>query len=201
MPHRTSCYRGLFAFTVFLAAAGLTRPCAAQTVGGQARAVQSTVSGLFGPTTTMLADTGTLDGGTDARQASALADSVPSLLSAETLHATTIGSPTGADSEASLAGLTMTVGGNSIGADFVMSRVQAVQGAVGTGSTTVSGLSVNGVPIAVDESPNQVIAIPGGQIVVNEQQISQSSTAVNALRVTVFGVADVIVASAMAAVQ
>ena len=182
MPHRTSCYRGLFSFTVFLAAAGLTRPCAAQTVGGQARAVQSTVSGLFGPTTTMLADTGTLDGGTDARQASALADSVPSLLSAETLHATTIGSPTGADSEASLAGLTMTVGGNSIGADFVMSRVQAVQG-------------------AVDESPNQVFAIPGGQIVVNEQQISQTSTAVNALRVTVFGVADVIVASAMAAVQ
>jgi hypothetical protein len=95
----------------------------------------------------------------------------------------------------------MTVAGTSISADFVMSRVQAMQGAAGTVITSISGLSVNGVPIAVGTTPNQVIPIPGGQIVVNQLDASGASTAVNALRVTVSGVADVIIASASAAIQ
>ena len=123
------------------------------------------------------------------------------MLTAEALHAAALGTADGVDSEASLAGLALTVAGTVIGADFVMSRVQAVQGTAGVVTTSISGLSINGVPVAVDSTPNQVIAIPGGQIVLNELQTSGASTLVNALRVTVSGVADVIVASATAAVQ
>jgi hypothetical protein len=198
MRFRLSFPRCLLAAAVAVAPAA-AHPAAAQTVSGQATAVQSTASGLLGSTTTTLANTGALGDPTDALQASSLTGSVPSVLSAETLHATTIGLGNGVASEASLAGLAMTVAGTSIGADFVMSRVSAVQGAAGTITTSISGLSINGVPVAVGTSPNQVIAIPGGQVVVNE--LSADGSSVNALRVTVTGVADVILASATAAIQ
>ena len=79
----------------------------AQTVTGQARAVQVTVLGsltVLG-SQTVLSDTGALTGGDDARQASQVTGAVPSVLTAEALHATTIGWPDQAVSAASLAGL------------------------------------------------------------------------------------------------
>jgi len=199
MGLRPSFPRCLLAAGAFIAVVAIARPAAAQTASGQASAVQTTVSGLAGSTTTVLANTGTLSDPTDALQASSLTGDVPSILTAETLHATTIGLGDRVASEASLAGLALTVAGNTIGADFVMSRVQAVQGAAGTVTTSIGGLSINGVPVAVDTAPNQVIAIPGGQVVLNE--LSAAGTAVNALHVTVYGVADVVVASATAAIQ
>src|SRR5437899_11258237 len=69
----------------------------AQTVTGQASAVQASVLG----TTTTLADSGTLGGTSDARDASGLTGRIPSLLRGEALHATTIGYPDEVDSEAS----------------------------------------------------------------------------------------------------
>ena len=46
---------------------------------------------------------------------------------------------------------------------------------------------------------NQTVSIPGGQVVINEQQIlSDGTLVVNALHATVSGVADVVVASAAA---
>jgi hypothetical protein len=184
-----------------VAAVAAPYPAAAQTITGQASAAQTTVSGLLGSTTTVLANTGTLSDATDALQASSLTGSVPAVLSAETLHATTIGLGNGVASQASLAGLALTVAGTSISADFIMSRAEAVSGAAATAAAMVTGLSINGVPVAIDSTPNQMIAIPGGQIVVNQQQKSDAGAVVNALRVTVSGVADVIVASATAAIQ
>src|SRR5213594_1388750 len=70
----------------------------AQTVIGQASAVQATVLGM----TTEMADTGTLGGTSDAREASQITGSVPSLLTGEVLHATTIGWPDQVASEASV---------------------------------------------------------------------------------------------------
>jgi len=201
MRLRFSFSRCLLAAGAVIVGLGPVRPATAQTISGQARAVQSTVSGLLGSTTTVLADTGALGDSTDALQASSLADQVPSLLSAETLHATTIGLGNGVASEASLAGLALTVAGTTIGADFVMSRAEAVAGAAGMATTSITGLSIDGVPVAVDSTPNQVIAIPGGQIVINQQATSAAGAVVNALRVTVSGVADVIVASATAGIQ
>ncbi|PYM64581.1 MAG: hypothetical protein DME11_13120, partial [Candidatus Rokuibacteriota bacterium] len=92
----------------------------AQTVTGKARAVKATVFSLLGGTTTVLADTGALGGTSDALQASAPTGNVPSLLTGEALHATTIGWPDQVASEASLAALTLRVAGTTIGADSVM---------------------------------------------------------------------------------
>jgi hypothetical protein len=184
-----------------LAALGSAIPGAAQTVSGQAKAIQSNVVGLLGITTTVLADTGTLGGSNDAREASALTGSVPSVVTGDTLHATTIGWPDQVDSESSLANLSVTVGGTTIGADFVMARVSAVLGLAGAGTVSIDGLSINGLPVAVTGSPNQTIGIPGGRLVINEQPTSSTGAVVNALHVSVTGVADVVVASASAGVR
>ncbi|MBI4271511.1 MAG: hypothetical protein HY615_14340 [Candidatus Rokubacteria bacterium] len=186
-----------------LVAAVLAWPVAggAQTVTGQASAVQATVLGLVGGTTTTLASTGTLGGPTDARQASSVTGAVGSLLTGDALHATTIGWPDQVASEASLAALALEVGGTSIGADFVMGRALAVLGGAGAGAADVDNLSINGVAVPVTGDPNQTIAIPGGVVVVNEQYTSPGRTAVNALHVVVYGVADVVVGSATAGIQ
>jgi hypothetical protein len=183
--------------------AGLATPplLAGQTVSGQARAVQASVVGLTGTTTSVLSDTGALTDSSDARQASQVAGAVASLLRGGTLHATTIGWPDEVASEASIADLAVTLAGTRIGADFVMSRVRAVQGSAASGSTDVSGLTINGVPVQVTGAPNQTVAIPGGRMVINEQQTTSSGTVVNALHVVVTGVADIVIASASAGVQ
>ncbi len=181
---------------------GWPTPGGAQTVSGEARAVQATVLGFLGTaTTTTLSNTGTLGGTSDARDASQLTGSVPSLLTAEVLHATTIGWPNQVDSEAALGNLNLTVAGVGITADSVMARASQVLGAAGSGSSTVSGLSINGTPVNVTGNPNQTVAIPGGQVVINEQQVSPSGITVNAVHVIVNGVADVVVATATAGIS
>jgi len=149
--------------------------------------------------TTVLGGTGTLVAGTsDALQASSATGGVPNLLTGEAFHAVTIGYPDQIDSEASLAALALNVAGTSIGADFVMSRATAVSSG-GSGVSNIDGLSINGTPIALTGTPNQTIAIPGGSVVLNEQQTLPDGTiVVNALHAIVSGVADVRVASATA---
>jgi len=174
---------------------------AAQTVGGNATAAQTTVLGLFGPTTTVLATTGALSDISDALDASLMTGSVPSLLTGEVLSAFTIGSPDQVASEASLANLGINVGGTGIAADFVMARATALLGAAGDGSSLIDNLSIGGVPITVTGEPNQAIGIPGGQVLINEQRVSPDGTTVNALHATVFGVVDVVIGSATAGIQ
>ena len=169
----------------------------AQTVTGQASAVQATAFNALGlGTTTALSKTATLSGTSDARQASLATGSVPSLLTGEALHAVTIGWPDQVASEASLGNLAMTVAGTGISADFVMARALSVLGSAGTGRTNIAGLSINGIPIVPTGSPNQTIAIPGGRVVINEHVSSAGATVVNGLHVVVDGVMDVVIASA-----
>jgi len=160
----------------------------------------STITGILSGTTTVLADTGTLAAGTsDALQASQLAGGVPSLLTADVLHAVTIGYPDQIDSEASLAALSLSVAGVNIGADAVMARVFGVLGTAGHGISNITNLSINGVPIPVTGDANQAIGIPGGVLIINEQRVSgDGTTVVNALHLIVYGIADVVVASATA---
>lgn len=184
---------------------GLLPPTGSTTTGitGDATAVRATLLGSLGAlaTTTSLSDTGTLAGSAVAREASLTTGSIPSLLDAEVFHAVTIGWPDQVASEASLANLNLTVAGISIFADSILARASQVSGAAGTGSSTISNLSINGTPIAITGSPNQTVPIPGGQVVINEQTISSTGTAVvNALHVTVAGVADVVIASATAGI-
>ena len=184
------------AFAAGLAALLWQLPGSAQTVAGSARAVQATVASSTGATTTMLADTGTLGGSTDAREASAIEGSIPSLLSGRALHATTIGWSDQVSSEASIAGLAMTVDGNTISADFVQARAIAA-GRRSHIAVNIDGLTVNGNAIAVSGTANQTITIPDGIIIINEQ----TGSVVNALHVVIDGVADVVIASASASAQ
>ena len=173
------------------------------TVTGDAAAVRTTVLGLLGTaTTTALADTGTLSGVNDARDASMDTGTVPSVLTGEVLSAGTISWPDEVDSAVSLANLNMTVAGIGITADSVVAQASQVAGAAGTGTATIDNLSINGMPVAVTGAPNQTIWVPGGQVIINEQTISSTGTAiVNAVHVAITGVADVVIASATAGIS
>src|SRR5260370_18087528 len=172
------------------------------TITGDTTASRATVAGVLGtaPTTT-LADTGTLSGVNDARDASMDTGTVPSVLTGEVLSAGTISWPDEVDSAVSLANLNMTVAGIGITADAVVAQASKVAGAAGTGTSYIDNLSINGIPVAVTGAPNQAVWIPGGQVILNEQSISSTGTAVvNAIHVTVTGVADVVIASATAGI-
>jgi len=179
------------------------------TVSGSASAVQATtlsalglLGGLGSTSTTVLSDTGTLAGTNQARDAYQTLGSVPSLLTAEVLSASTFSYPNQVDSQSSLANLGLAVAGVKIVADSVAAQASQVAGAAGTGSTTISNLSINGIPVVVSGYPNQSVPVPGGQVVLNEQSISSTGTAVvNAIHVTVSGVADVVIASATAGIS
>ena len=206
MSHRFITYRGFVILALLVAGLlGLPSTVAAQTAS-QAKAAQATVPGAtvlgitLPGTTTVLAGTGALPpGSTGALEASSVADSVPSLVSGDSLHATVIGLPDEASSEASLGSLGLSVAGNTISADFIMARALAVTGAGGSGSSEIDGLSINGVSVPVTGDPNQTIPIAGGAVILNEQQTGAGGAVVNALHVIVSGVADVVVAAATAA--
>ena len=203
MRHRITSNWGSAAVVAGLLAGLLAWPTVseAQTISGQAAAVKASTIGLFGSTTTSLADTGALSNSLDARDASLTTGGVPALLTGEALHATTIGWSDQVASEASLADLALSVAGNSIEAGFVMARALADSAGGGFGASNVDALTVNGVPIGVTGEPNQTLFIPGGRVVINEQSASAGSFVVNALHVIVTGVADVVIGSATAGVQ
>ena len=166
---------------------------------GQATAVQASVLGIK----TTLADTGPLPESGGAQQTSLLTASVPQLLSAEVLHASTVGQGDRSRSEASVASVNLTAGGNTISADLLMARATAVcaSGAPSaSGSSEIVGLVVNGQTIAVSGQPNQTVALSGGgSIIVNEQTSSRAGDiTVNALHISVPGAAEVVVSSAHA---
>ena len=170
-------------------------------VTGQAAAAQVTVLGLLGGTTASLANTGTLGGTTDARDASQNSGSLLGVLSAEAPQASTIGYPDQVDSAASLANLVLSVAGTSIGADMVTSQATAVLNGASSGSSGLTNLSVNGAPVFVSGDPNQTIGIPGGTMIINEQTATPGGIVVNALHITVLGVADAVIGTATAAIQ
>src|SRR2546426_3643691 len=181
---------------------------AGQTVVGDGSAVRATVFGatsLLGTTpttTTVLADTGTLSGIDDVRDASMDVGSVPSTLSAEVLSAATYSYPDEVDSYSSLGNLEANVAGVAITADSIVAQASQVLGAAGGGTSYLDNLSINGMPVALTGAPNQTIWVPGGQVVINEQTISPTGTAVvNALHVAITGVADVVIASATAGIS
>src|SRR2546427_2934777 len=173
-------------------------------ITGDAAAVRATLFGARALPTTPppLADPGTLSGVNDARDASMDTGTVPSVLTGEVLSAGTISWPDEVDSAVSLANLNMTVAGVGITADSVVAQASQVLGAAGSGTSYIDNLSINGMPVAVTGAPNQTVWVPGGQVIINEQTISSTGTAVvNALHVAITGVADVVIASATAGIS
>src|SRR5712692_1057635 len=154
--------------------------------------------------TLVLGDTGPLPQSGGAQEASLLDLSVPGLVSAEVVHASTIGQGDRSRSEASVADVAITAGGNTIAADFLMARAMATCGPGGastSGSSEIARLVINGQAIDVAGTPNQTVQLPlgVGKVVINEQSSSgPGDITVNALHVVVNGVADVVVSSAHA---
>jgi hypothetical protein len=156
----------------------------------------------------VVADTGALPTRGGALQKTLVTAKVPPLLSAGVLHASTIGQGNHTRSEASVAGLNLTVAGIGVRANFVSSQASVSCSTAGkasvSGSSQITGLVVNGKSIRVTGSPNQTINILGlVKIVINEQTGSASGATgkktVNALRVSALGgTADVVVASSYA---
>src|SRR6267378_1329075 len=183
-----------------------TQPAVA--FSGQATVLRATVLGI----TTTVSDTGPLPSSGGALQTSLLSISFPGLLTADVAHASTIGQADRARSEASVADVSLTAGGNTITADFLRSSAMAVcttGGPAVSGSSVIADLVINGQPFAVSGQPNQTITLPldGVMVIINEQSSSVSgntgSITVNALHVIVpdvLGVpgANVVVSSAHA---
>jgi hypothetical protein len=181
-------------------AADATAPSATQATSysGRATVVQVTLLGL--PTMTLV-DAGPLGSSGGAEHATLVSGNVPGVLTAEVLHAATVGQGGASRSEASVAELAVTVGGNNISAGFLEARATAMctdAGATASGSSDITALSVNGVPITISGSPNQTVDLPNGQIIINEQSPGPGEMTVNALHVSVTGVAEVIISSAHA---
>ena len=196
----------MFVFLLSLIFAAILPGAAlANSFSGQATVVQATVLG-FQPIT--LADTGPLPPEGGSKEATLLEESVPGLLSVQVLHAATVAMGDASRSEASVASVNLTVGGNTISASFLMARAAAFcdqgQGhASASGSSELAVLAINGQTIVVSGEPNQTIPLPGGgQVIINEQsqnvQGNKADITVNALHVMIPGIADVIIASAHA---
>src|SRR5258708_2590662 len=186
-----------------------TQPAVA--FSGQATVLRVTTHGLIAITNTV-SDTGPLPSSGGALQTSLLSISFPGLLTADVAHATTIGQADRARSEASVADVTLTAGGNTIAASLLRSSAMAVcttGGPAVSGSSEIADLVVNGQPFAVSGQPNQTITLPVGgvMVIINEQSSSVSgntgSITVNALHVIIPSVGlvprvDVVVSSAHA---
>ncbi len=168
-----------------------------QTLTGQASAVTAVVLG----TVTSLADSGTLVDAADPLGTGQPVGSIPGLLSAEALHAATMGWTDQVASEASLGNMVMSVAGTGISADVIMSRALAVSGAVPTGLSNIEGLTIGGVSVSPTGVPNQTISLLGLSVILNEQIQSASGIVVNALHVrTLDGLTDVVVGAAKAGI-
>jgi hypothetical protein len=171
---------------------------------GQATVVRVTLP-LAG--TIVVSDTGTLPQSGGAQEASLLDVGVPNVLTAKVAHASTVGQGDRSRSEASVADLALTVGGNTIGAGFLMARATAVCGPGGpsaSGNSELARLVINNEPeVVVTGAPSQTIMLPGGgQVIINEQTSNgPGDITVNALHVIVpgpLGRSEVIIASAHA---
>jgi len=170
----------------------------ATSFSGRATVLQATLLGL---PSVVLVDAGPLPPSGGAEEASLLNANVPGLLTAEVLHATTVGQGNASRSEASVAEVSLTVAGNTISAGLLQARAAAVcnNGAASTsGSSEIAALSVNGQTIIVSGAPNQTVQLPVGEVIINEQSGGPGDITVNALHVIVPGVANVIVSSAHA---
>jgi hypothetical protein len=176
---------------------------AATAFSGQAVAARVTILAPLS-LTAALADTGPLPASGGALETSVLQVSNDGL-SADVLHASTVGEGSQTRSEASLADVSLTIGGNTVSASFLSSHAATVcqaQGPSVSGESQIVDLAINGQPIVVAGSPNQTVLLPNGRIVINEQSGGVSGNTgqmtVTAVHVVVDGIADIALAYAHA---
>ncbi len=158
-------------------------------------------------------------GGPNCTISSPVGDPTNGALSAQVLHASTVAHGNRSRSEATVASLSVTVGGVPgvpgvpIEARFIRSAAQAVcqagVAAVDAASELV-GLTINSVPVEVTSAPNQTLKVPtpAGEatIVINEQTGGGASgntgdITVNALHIKITEVAGVVPATDLIVAQ
>jgi len=180
------------------------------TYRGESAVVAGTALGLG----LSVSDTGPLASCGGARETSLLQGDLYGMVSAEVCHAATIGQQDVAYSEAAAGKVGFTtcnmvpIGGNTVSADFVMSRALAsccTSGASVSGFSEIAGLVINGQAVFVTGQPNQTVWLAGGsRVVINEQIASQTETTaditVNALHIVLCEGADVVVSASSAGV-
>lgn len=120
--------------------------------------------------------------------ASALTAMVPGLATASALNAETDAQDQGATSSASVADVTTTVGDTIITATVLESQGAVTCGPHGprfSGSSSIARLTIDGEEVPISGEPNQSIdASPLVLVVVNEQEQTDDTFTVRALRVT-----------------
>lgn len=180
----------------------------ATTYTGRATAVRLNVLGIR----RVFANAGPLPSGGGADEATLIGANVPGTLSTGILNASTVGQGRRTFSEATTDNLVVNVAGVNITGDFIRAAAAALcpTGANTTpilnGTSQLTGLVVGGNTVNVTGAPNQRVSLPGGlgQIIINEQirtlNGNTGSITVNALRVVVGGVTQVVVSSAQAGI-
>ncbi|MBI3932751.1 MAG: hypothetical protein HY317_04990 [Acidobacteria bacterium] len=175
---------------------------AAQTVNGFAAAADGKVAGV----PAALGHTGTLADENDARAVS-MPDGGASTLTGQVIEAATISSIQGWDSldfvssGASLADVSLSLAGLGVAAGFLGADAVAPVGGSPSGTSTITGLAVNGVPVYVSGAPNQRVYFPGFTLTLNEVRKTTSSVTVSALRVASWdGLTNLAIATATAGV-
>jgi hypothetical protein len=191
----------------------------ATTFSGQAKVVSGTVAGV--PIT--LVDTGPLAADGGALSATLLCypgagcsidvpDLTSGMLQAKVLHAATVGQGNTSRAEASVAEFTLTnVAGNNISAEFLRAEAEArcADGHASVkGGAEVADLMINGQRISVTGEVNQRVDLPGGGVVIINEQVGSANAdkgdlTVRALHVVIPGVlgvpgTDLVVAEAHA---
>jgi len=187
-----------------LLAFGFARPSAAQggtTYSGRAYAAFVNTA-LTGPV--YISDTGELPPSGGFRSDSLLTTRntpISSVLLADVLVASTSGAGGEAHSSASLAEVVVLPGNPAeLKASFVRAQSEASCNGVG-GTSQIAALSFGGMDVVVTGAPSQTVTIPGvATLIINEQTATSNGTyremRVNALHLTVLGVAEVILSSA-----
>lgn len=181
--------------------AGLT-PASAQPAtafSGQATAVKASVLGI----SATFADTGPLPASGGSERTSLVGVTLPGLLTAGVLTASTQGRGNHSRSRSSVAELALP--GLNLGVEALRSEAEAsCQGGEPqtSGDSSIAGLTLNGEPIVFVGLPNVVIPLPLGiTVTLNEQTSSTSGNhgemTVNAVHVTGLGI-DVVLASSKA---
>lgn len=182
----------------FLALGGAVPALADTTYSGRAAAVFVN-SAVTGPV--YLSDTGELPPSGGAQGASLLSATVPGVLSANVLNAFTGGASGNARSSASLFEADVLPGHPAhLTASFVRSQTEATCDGL-TGSSEILNLTFGGQNVVVSGQPNQTVTIPGvATLIINEQVRTVNGhygeIRVNAIHLTVPGVAEVILSSA-----
>jgi hypothetical protein len=204
---------------VALAAAPLANAATQNTFGGRATVITGTVAG----TPVSVVDTGPVQPGGDAVQASLLCypaapdctigvpDATGGAVRADVFHASAVAGGSRSHATATVADTALNVAGHTIQATFLAADadVSCSNGVASVGgSAEVAELTIDGQTIVVGGQANQSVPLPGGgNVVINEQGTSasanQGSADVSALHVVIPGVlgvggTDVFVAKAHA---